>query len=315
MTFFSVVIPVKDRSNLLRRALISLQKQTHKNFEVIVIDDGSAENISKAVSDFTDLKIKLIKQAKDKSGAAAARNLGCAHSQGSYIAFLDSDDIFLPNKLKRVSEEIGETSSELLASYLLVYRGTDRLQLRPTRPLSPQERVDEFYFVADQRIQSSSIIVSKRVADATPWNEKLRKVQDPDFFIRAAKLAETVKFISEPLAILFDDELDGRISSNPVEGNMKEWLASDACPLGERARKGFIHYALSYEVAKRSKIEAFKLAIFNADAVSKKTLLKTTYRLSVSEKIFKKTAKLLSGPQKNEYRHAHSFIVSITSEV
>lgn len=295
MPFFSIVIPVKDRSQLLFRALASLRLQAFDDFEVIVVDDNSTEDISIVVNAFQDLRVRLVRQASSKAGACAARNLGGDLAEGRYIAYLDSDDIFLPAKLARFAERIRASGSALLASFLVVYRGDPRLQIRPARPPSHDERIDEFFYVYDQRIQSSSIVIAREHSMRIRWNESLRKVQDSDFFIRAFQSVGTVDFIPEPLAVLFDDQLQGRISNRSAEENMLAWLASDACPLSERAKAGFRFYALSHEIGKRSKIDALGMMMANRRAVGLKIQLKSLYRMLVPEYVFKKTAILLRG--------------------
>lgn len=303
---FSVVIPVKNRSELLTRALISLRNQTFDNFEVIVVDDHSDEDIAAVAARFTDVRLQLVRQTSDRKGACAARNFGGSLAQGSYIAYLDSDDIFLPDKLQTIADQIAISQPGVIASRLLVYRGDDRMQLRPSRAPGDDEEISEFYFVHDERIQSSSIVVRRDVALATKWNDALRKVQDPDFFIRARRASGTLLFIDRPLAVLFDDQADARISSSSAEENIRAWLGSPMCPLTPRARSGFVLYALSHEVAKRSKIRALSIILRNCGAVHPKTVLKSIYRTVAPEWLFKKTA-LAVAARGDGARHAHNY--------
>lgn len=92
----SVIIPVYNRADLLRRALESVIAQTWPAVEVIVVDDGSAEDIGSATSAFGP-KVRLVRQAN--AGVTAARNRGLGEARGEYIAFLDSDDSWDTDKL------------------------------------------------------------------------------------------------------------------------------------------------------------------------------------------------------------------------
>jgi glycosyltransferase involved in cell wall biosynthesis len=99
----SVVIPVFNRAWQLRRALSSLQDQTYKNFEVIVSDDGSTEDIAAVVQEFPDtLKIRLL-ITENFGGPARPRNIGVQNAQGDWIAFLDSDDWWDQDRLKKLA--------------------------------------------------------------------------------------------------------------------------------------------------------------------------------------------------------------------
>lgn len=98
----SVVIPIFNRAWQLQRALNSLQAQTYKNFEVIVSDDGSTENIAAVVQEFADtLNIHLLR-AENFGGPARPRNLGIQNARGSWIAFLDSDDWWDDGRLEKI---------------------------------------------------------------------------------------------------------------------------------------------------------------------------------------------------------------------
>jgi len=94
----SVIVPTFNRAHLLGRALDSIKKQTFKSFEVLVVDDGSFDYTAKLVREsYPEFKLLKIKN----SGVSAARNVGIHESRGKYIALLDSDDEWLPEKLEK----------------------------------------------------------------------------------------------------------------------------------------------------------------------------------------------------------------------
>ena len=96
----SVIIPFYNRIPLLLKSIDSVISQTHKNLEIILVNDGSTEEISEVTKYIKrDKRIKLINLSENK-GAAAARNIGMDNATGEYIAFLDSDDLFIKDKIK-----------------------------------------------------------------------------------------------------------------------------------------------------------------------------------------------------------------------
>lgn len=101
----SVVIPVYNREKTISYCLESVLKQTFPAFEIIVIDDNSTDDTVKIVKSITDKRIHLITMPSNK-GAQAARNMGIKLATGNYIAFLDSDDEWLPEKLEVQVREI-----------------------------------------------------------------------------------------------------------------------------------------------------------------------------------------------------------------
>ena len=104
MTRFSVVIPTYNRAHIIGQALDSVLAQSCQDFEVLVVDDGSTDNTRKILEPYSD-RIRYFKQSN--SGPAAARNRGITESQGEYIAFLDSDDRWYPDKLTQMDRAIG----------------------------------------------------------------------------------------------------------------------------------------------------------------------------------------------------------------
>lgn len=112
----SVIIPTYNRAASIGDSVNSVLNQTFQNFEIIIVDDGSTDETEVTVSAFSDTRIKLISHESNK-GAATARNTGIRASRGNFIAFLDSDDRWLPDKLKiqtdylKISPEIGSCST------------------------------------------------------------------------------------------------------------------------------------------------------------------------------------------------------------
>ncbi|WFU50067.1 glycosyltransferase family 2 protein [Sinorhizobium terangae] len=96
----SIILPTFNRSSTLVGAINSVITQSHKDLELIVVDDGSTEDIEKVVRSIADDRIRYIRRELN-GGAAAARNTGLKYAKGDYVAFQDSDDIWLPGKLEK----------------------------------------------------------------------------------------------------------------------------------------------------------------------------------------------------------------------
>ncbi len=95
----SVIIPVYNAEKYVAATIQSVLSQTYQNFEIIIIDDGSPDGSVGVCQLFKDSRIKIIRQAN--RGLPGARNTGIRHASGDYLAFLDSDDIWLPEKLEK----------------------------------------------------------------------------------------------------------------------------------------------------------------------------------------------------------------------
>ncbi|MDQ0322171.1 glycosyltransferase involved in cell wall biosynthesis [Pararhizobium capsulatum DSM 1112] len=96
----SVILPTYNRTRSLGAAVASVLSQSYTDFELIVVDDGSREDVEGLVTSIDDPRIRYVRRPKN-GGAAAARNTGLAEAKGRFIAFQDSDDLWLPGKLKK----------------------------------------------------------------------------------------------------------------------------------------------------------------------------------------------------------------------
>ncbi len=104
LPLFTVVISTYNRKHVLPRAISSVLGQTCGDFELIVIDNGSTDGTESAVSDIKDPRIKYIRNPEPTSSCDGPRNMGIEMAKGSYIAFLDDDDIWYPQRLEKVKE-------------------------------------------------------------------------------------------------------------------------------------------------------------------------------------------------------------------
>ena len=113
----SVIIPTYNRENMIGYAIKSVLNQTFKNLEIIVVDDGSTDNTEEIIRGFKDKRVKYIKKYKKNRGISVARNVGIKIARGKYIALLDSDDKWLPEKLDKQIKILQDGSPELGVVY------------------------------------------------------------------------------------------------------------------------------------------------------------------------------------------------------
>lgn len=95
----SIIMPAYNASNTIMESINSVLEQTYTNYEIIVINDASTDNTLNIISNITDKRLVIL-DLKENGGVARARNTGIIKAQGEYIAFLDSDDTWLPTKLE-----------------------------------------------------------------------------------------------------------------------------------------------------------------------------------------------------------------------
>ena len=117
MANVSVVIPAHNRADLLRRAITSVLRQTYPDFEVLVADDGSTDATEAIVAGFQDARVRLLRLGM-RGGPARARNHGIQVARSEIVAFLDSDDEWLPTKLEW---QLGRLARSTYPARTLVY--------------------------------------------------------------------------------------------------------------------------------------------------------------------------------------------------
>lgn len=188
----SVIIPTYNRAHLICDALDSVLSQTHRPLEVIVVDDGSSDDTAGAIQlwksahNDSDTTIHFIEQ--DNRGGNAARNAGISAANGEYIAFLDSDDCWHPDKTAR---QLALLTSQ--ANVGAVYCGVQHLDLSSNRLIEsarrsyPQGALLNQLLVHDITAPTSAYLLKKEVFQVVgPFDEALQARQDWDMWIRVA---------------------------------------------------------------------------------------------------------------------------------
>lgn len=127
MPHFSVITPLYNKAPYVRKAMESVVGQTYKDWEMVVVDDGSTDGSGDIVRSVNDNRIRLVRQ--DNSGVSAARNRGVAESAAPYICFLDADDWWEPTFLEEISGMIKEHPDAGIygTGYWIIKNGNKRL--------------------------------------------------------------------------------------------------------------------------------------------------------------------------------------------
>jgi len=189
----AVILPVHNREDTLGRAIESVLDQSFRNFELIVIDDGSKDESAKVVKGFDDPRIRFI-QLPENRGGNVARNAGLKAASAPLIAFLDSDDMYLPQKLERVVAIFKQRRELdlLVDSFIKVQPPGSRNErvIRRNPVIDDQEKFRRALFTRQLWKATPSISVRRDAAiRAGMFDETLRRLQDFDFLIRVASVA------------------------------------------------------------------------------------------------------------------------------
>ncbi|RHX91202.1 glycosyl transferase [Leptospira yasudae] len=211
----SVVIPTYNRADDLKRALNSIIHQTHRNWEILIVDNSSVDHTDDIVKSFDDPRIRLFK-VHNQGVVAVSRNLGIQRAKGKYIALLDSDDWWAPEKL--------ETSVYFLESknFDLVYHDLYKVKSlfqhfywkrERTRKLKPP--IFQDLIINGNGINNSSVVVRKSIIDQVgSLDEEADLVagEDYDFWLRISRITDKFYRIPRPLGYYW---IGGGNLSNP----------------------------------------------------------------------------------------------------
>lgn len=244
---FSVVIPLYNRAEIVTTTIRSVLDQDFGDFEIIVVDDGSKDNPEPVVAAIGDPRIRYVRQ--DNAGGGAARNRGIEEARGRYIAFLDSDDQFLPGKLSIMAAALPDEGNTVLYSQMKVDRGVDRYWVRPERGIREDEDVGEYLFCANQFMQTSTLVVPAALAKRVRFDPALKKGQDLDFAVRLQVAGGRFRMIEQPLTIWLDATEVGRTSYVRGYETSLDWLDRCGHLLTSRARHGYRATVLAYHMA------------------------------------------------------------------
>jgi glycosyltransferase involved in cell wall biosynthesis len=188
----SVVLPVHNRADVLPRAIRSVLQQEFRDFELIVVDDGSTDESAKVAASFADERIRIIRLDANRGGNAA-RNEGIRAASAPLLGFLDSDDRYLPNKLSSVVGEFDRRPELdlLVDSFVKVQpHGWRKAEVVRRNPIiDDRELFRRALFTRRLCKATPAITVKRDTALQTMFDETLRRLQDFDFLIRVSEFA------------------------------------------------------------------------------------------------------------------------------
>ena len=220
MPTVSIIIPTYNRASLLSRAINSVLSQTFSDFEIIVVDDYSKDNTKAIIEGLNDPRVRYIYHERNR-GAAAARNTGIRLSKGEYIAFLDSDDEWLPEKLDKQISKFRASHHKVG----VVYSGLSIISgEKVINEYIPSKRGNIYrdQLFEDHVIGGGSTIMVRKecLTEIGGFDENLPARQDYDLSLRLSKFYE-FEFIAESLVKVHWD------SSNRVTNSQNRRIAGE----------------------------------------------------------------------------------------
>ncbi len=220
-TFFSVIIPWHgDRDHLLR-ATASLKRQTETSFELLIVCNGRAADMEPVLLEWKELPPFRSLRSRP-ADANLARNAGIDGAKGKWLALLDADDEFTPNKLSSMRRTIEAGDAEIFLSRGTRVRGEGKRSIFPHSLPRQNENMAEYFFSRGCNCSTTSIVVRADIARLVRFAPGLPKFQDNDFLIRGQAQGARIRMLDDPLFVWHDTSETGRISRG---GNYEQQIA------------------------------------------------------------------------------------------
>lgn len=200
----SVVIPTYNRARMLSNAIRSVQSQTYPYLEILVVDDASKDNTTEVVAGIEDPRIRYIRHETNRGGSAT-RNTGICAATGKYIAFLDDDDEWEPEKTEEQIRVLQEYDAVTCTSLPV---SKESLSLSSMRTVELDDLLQGKFTYGGTGV----LMADANVLKQTMFDESLPRYQDWDLFIRIA-ISHKIAYLNKPL-LRSSDGLHPRITNS-----------------------------------------------------------------------------------------------------
>ena len=206
----SIVIPVYNAEKYLEQCLNSIQNQTYKNFEVILVNDGSIDHSESICMNFVKVDTRFKYFTKVNGGASSARNFGLDHVLGEFITFIDADDWVDENHLEVLMNNIKENNSDMAVSSIKKFDNVSNFEFRV---YSKQEKYllnynklnrEEFLVILPKLIHASnsykiavSKLFKKELVTDVRFDESIIYGEDLDFFFKLYNKVNSISYVDE----------------------------------------------------------------------------------------------------------------------
>jgi len=272
----SVVIPTYNRENQIIRAIMSVLNQTYPHFEIIIVDDASTDQTVALAKSIDDPRIEVVVLPANTRGTLP-RNIGINRSNGKYIALLDSDDLWTPQKLEKQLDFIKDVDTERFLCFtdLLLFDDNSEM-LKLNTPFSQTRDIMEYIFIDDNCVQTSSFLLPNHLGKEVLFDSRVKKHQDWDFCLRLREAGAKFYHLAEPLVRHSIEDLAGKITTNNQYQLSIWWGEKVERRLSKDAFLAFqVRVLFQYNLLMGKRVTAFSktFAAYRKKIVNKRRLL------------------------------------------
>ncbi len=267
----SVIVPTFNRPEMVTKAVASALRQSVRDIEVIVIVDGLDRGTVEALGAIEDPRLRAL--VPDRSlGNADARNFGIRAARAAWIALLDDDDLWFPDKLALQIEAAGRARGSPIVSCRFVARADDAEFIWPRRLPSVGQPIGDYLFrrrfptTGDGVVQTSTILARAELFGRCPFDARYRRFVDQDWLLRAASL-EGVELVfaagEHPQSVWCIDDRP-RVTTEPDWREDIDWVRAHRDLLSPEAYAAFVLTLPSLRAARSGDLSACHLLLREA---------------------------------------------------
>ncbi|MGZ3777530.1 MAG: glycosyltransferase family 2 protein [Mucilaginibacter sp.] len=219
----SIIIPAYNSGKYLGETIRSVMRQTWPNTEIIIVDDGSADNSLEIAKKHQNDRVKVIGQAN--KGASGARNRGIKEAKGDYIQFLDADDLLAPDKIEKQLKAIVNDPNTMAYGALVRFSKESEIASKEaggflTRDYASGKDLLYDLFGGNSATHTGGMIAlhawltpAQIIRDAGGWNETVTVDDDGEFFCRVVLKAEKIKYVKDAVCYYRKHEHNENLSA------------------------------------------------------------------------------------------------------
>jgi len=211
----SVVIPSYNRAALIEKSIASIEQQSFRDFEIIVVDDGSSDDTEQVVTGLKNPHLTYIRHPQNR-GANAARNTGIQAARGEFIAFQDSDDTWHPDKLEKQQQALAAHSADIcFCAFTRLHNGTESQVPKPGYHIQPGCHKLHTTLLRGNFISCQTLLVKRQLLLSVGlFDEDLPRLQDWEICLRLAR-SHPIVYVDESLVRveIGDDSISRQIDN------------------------------------------------------------------------------------------------------
>lgn len=262
----TAVIPTRDRPHLVTRAVRTALEQTYPRLEVVAVVDGPDDLTTQALATVSDERLRII-QLPWPVGSASARNVGVDAARGEWIAFLDDDDEWLPEKTELQMKVAMNSAFEYPIVSSKLFARTSNYDLvwprkLPSAPLSEYLLARNEWSYGEGLLSTITLLFPKELYRSVPFRPDLCCHQDFDWVLRASRQEGAgIEFLPQPLAIWHQAEHRQSISTLANWRSSLEWIESVRGMITPRAYASFIATNVAPQAARQHDWSAFSFLL------------------------------------------------------